>query len=72
MTNEKPPPRPCECGCGVLLAQRARGSSKRVVDWRCERRLAAAREADAVEARAVAAFKVRVRRADAKSRLLSL
>lgn len=58
------PPVPCECGCGVLLAQRQRsgGRSQRTVwDAACEERLAAKREAERKEQRDILNIKRRER-----------
>ncbi len=46
------PPLPCECGCGVMLGQNPNGYSvRRYWSDACQRRVASARKAKAIEDR---------------------
>jgi len=67
----KPAARACECGCGVLLAQRAshRGGARRFYSDVCARRAMEASAADAAEDKRVRNLKRRLLYADAKTRL---
>lgn len=68
MKPTKPPPRPCECGCGVLLAQKAKGSPRRFWSDACAERVRKAKEEEAAEERAVRALKQRLRYATESNR----
>lgn len=54
---------PCECGCGVMLAQKAKGSPRRFFSDMCQRRATRHERKDEAEERAYVAERARMVRA---------